>query len=141
MKQWHPALALAPLVGLAIPFLPHFLTQGVDTDLSGRLGLAGGVSAGTFAVLFVAGFLTSLTPCVYPLIPITVSVFGARQAERRTRSIALSATYVGGIAVTYSALGLFAALSGKAFGAFLSSPAVIALLSLFLVPPSPTPFP
>src|SRR5260370_40341685 len=128
MKMRIPHIALALLVGLAIPFLPHLLTQGVETDLSGRLGLAGGVTAGTFAVLFVAGVLTSLTPCVYPLIPITVSVFGARQAERRMRSVALSATYVGGIAVTYSALGLFAALSGKAFGAFLSSPAVIPLL-------------
>ncbi len=133
MKKWIPHLALALLVGLAIPFLPHLLTQGVDTDLSGRLGLAGGVSAGTFAVLFVAGFLTSLTPCVYPLIPITVSVFGARQAEHRGRSALLSGTYVGGIALTYSALGLFAALSGKAFGSALSSPPVIALLAFFLL--------
>jgi|SRR5216684_4214444 thiol:disulfide interchange protein DsbD len=133
MKKWIPHLALALLVGLAIPFLPHLLTQGVETDLSGRLGLAGGVTAGTFAVLFVAGVLTSLTPCVYPLIPITVSVFGARQAEHRGRSALLSGTYVGGIALTYSALGLFAALSGKAFGSALSSPPVIALLALFLL--------
>ena len=70
---------------------------------------------------------------MYPLIPITVSLFGARQAEHRARSAALSATYVGGIAATYSALGLFAALSGKAFGSILSSPAVVAVLALLLV--------
>ena len=133
MKKWIPHLALALLVGLAIPFLPHLLTQGVETDLSGRLGLAGGVTAGTFAVLFVAGILTSLTPCVYPLIPITVSVFGARQAQHRGRSALLSGTYVAGIALTYSALGLFAALSGRAFGSALSSPPVIALLAFFLL--------
>ena len=135
MKKWTYRLALALLVGLALPFLPSLLTQGVGpgADLSSRLGLAGGVSVGTFAILFVAGVLTSLTPCVYPLIPITVGVFGARQSERRARSVLLSATYVGGIAAMYSALGLFAALSGKAFGSFLSSPLVIAVLAVFLV--------
>ena len=124
---------LALAVGLALPFLPVLLTHGVNTDLSARLGLGGAVGLGTFAILFLAGVLTSLTPCVYTLIPITVSVFGARQPEHRARSIGLSATYVGGIALTYSALGLFAALSGKAFGSALSSPVVITVLAVFLV--------
>src|SRR6266850_2444802 len=97
------------------------------------LGLAGGVSVGTFAVLFLGGVLTSLTPCVYPLIPITVGIFGAGQAQHRSRSVALSATYVAGIAAMYSALGVFAALSGKAFGTVLSSPAVVVLLAVFLL--------
>ena len=133
MRNWPSRLALALLVGLALPFLPVLLTQGVNADVSSRLGLAGGVSAGSFAVLFVAGVLTSLTPCVYPLIPITVSIFGARQAEHRARSVGLSATYVAGIAATYSALGLFAAFSGKAFGSVLASPWVIAGLAVLLV--------
>ena len=113
MKKWLPRLLLALAVGILLPVLPALLTQGVGNgaDLSGRVGLAGGVSAATFAVLFLGGFLTSLTPCVYPLIPITVGIFGARQAEKRARSVALSATYVGGIAAMYSGLGLFAALS------------------------------
>src|SRR4051794_30781909 len=99
-KSWVYRVFFALLVAFALPFLPGLLTQGVGgADLSGRLGLAGGVSAATFGILFAAGVLTSLTPCVYPLIPITVSVFGARQVEHRARSIALSATYVGGIAV------------------------------------------
>jgi thioredoxin:protein disulfide reductase len=134
MKRWVPRLVLALAVGLALPFLPLLLTQSVGpgADLSSRLGLGAGVTAATFAVLFVGGFLTSLTPCVYPLIPITVSVFGARQAEHRGRSAALSATYVGGIAAMYSGLGLFAALSGKAFGTVLSSPAVVVVLAVFL---------
>jgi thioredoxin:protein disulfide reductase len=132
-KRLLPRLALALAAGLAIPFLPGFLTQGVTSDLAGRLGLAGGVSAGTFVILFLGGVLTSLTPCVYPLIPITVGIFGARQTERRARSVLLSATYVGGIAAMYSGLGLFAALSGKAFGSVLSSPWVIAVLAFFLM--------
>src|SRR5262249_9118798 len=58
---------------------------------------------------------------------------GARQAQHRARSIALSGTYVAGIAAMYSVLGLVAALSGKAFGTVLSSPAVVILLAVFLL--------
>ena len=135
MKKWASRLVLALSVGLALPLLPGVLTQGVGpgADLSGRLGLSAGVSAGTFGILFLGGVLTSLTPCVYPLIPITVGIFGARQAERRIRSIVLSATYVGGIAAMYSALGLAAALSGKAFGSILSSPTVVVVLAALLI--------
>src|SRR5438309_945643 len=135
MRKWVPRLVLALAIGVALPFLPPFWTRSVGPAAGGAggLGLSAGVSVGTFAALFFGGILTSLTPCVYPLIPITVSIFGARQAEHRGRSVALSATYVAGIAAMFSALGLFAALSGKAFGAFLSSPAVIAVLATFMV--------
>src|SRR5713226_3530035 len=134
-RKWGVPIVLALGAAALLVGLPGLLTRSVgpDADLSGRLGLAGGVGAVTFAVLFLAGVLTSLTPCVYPLIPITVSVFGARQADHRARSVALSATYVGGIAMTYSVLGVFAALSGKAFGSALSSPWVVGVLSVFLV--------
>src|SRR5262245_43044655 len=133
-KKWVVRIALALAAAAVLAGLPGLLTRGVgpDADLSGKLGLGSGVGVVTFAVLFLAGVLTSLTPCVYPLIPITVSVFGARQVEHRTRSLALSATYVAGIAVTYSALGVFAALSGKAFGSALASPWVVAVLAVFL---------
>src|SRR5439155_8924342 len=135
MTKWVPRLVLALAIGVALPFLPTFLTQSVGPAASGDggLGLSAGVSAGTFAALFLGGVLTSLTPCVYPLIPITVSVFGARQAEQRARSVGLSATYVAGIAAMYSTLGVVAAFSGKAFGSVLSSPWVIALIALFLL--------
>jgi thiol:disulfide interchange protein DsbD len=120
--------------GSLLLLLPHALTQGVHgPDLSSRLGLAGGVGPGTFVLLFAAGLLTSLTPCVYPLIPITVGVFGARRTDRRARSVALSATYVAGIAVMYSALGVSAALSGKAFGAALANPWVVGALAAFFL--------
>src|SRR5438309_1737693 len=135
MRKWVPRLVLALAIGVALPFLPPFWTRSVGPAAGGAggLGLSAGVSVGTFAALFFGGILTSLTPCVYPLIPITVSIFGARQAEHRGRSVALSATYVSGIAAMFSALGLFAALSGKAFGTFLSSPAVIVVLATFMV--------
>src|SRR5439155_12256143 len=134
-RKWIVRLTLAAAAAGLVVVLPSLLTQGIGpgADLSGKLGLGSGVGAVTFAVLFLAGVLTSLTPCVYPLIPITVSVFGARETQHRGRSVALSATYVAGIAVTYSVLGVFAALSGKAFGSVLSSPWVVAVLPVFLL--------
>src|SRR5438445_4290623 len=134
-RKWIVRLTLAAAAAGLVVVLPSLLTQGIGpgADLSGKLGLGSGVGAVTFAVLFLAGVLTSLTPCVYPLIPITVSVFGARETQHRGRSVALSATYVAGIAVTYSVLGVVAALSGRAFGSALSSPLAVGLLAVFLL--------
>ena len=84
----------------------------------------------TLASLFGAGVLTSLTPCVYPLIPITVSVFGARAARGKLHAFALSVTYALGIAFTYTILGVVAALSGAAFGSYLGSPVVIGIIAV-----------
>ncbi|NRD68838.1 hypothetical protein HRD49_44705, partial [Corallococcus exiguus] len=77
--------------------------------------------------------LTALTPCVYPLIPITVSVFGARKAEARGRSLALTTSYIVGMGVVFSALGVLAAKTGQAFGSMLGSPVVVLGLALFLL--------
>lgn len=88
----------------------------------------------TLVVLFVAGLALNLTPCVFPMIPITVGFFAMQSDGRRSRRFALSALYVLGIVVTYSALGVLAALSGKLFGAWLQHPAVlIALAGVMLV--------
>ena len=65
---------------------------------------------------FLAGVLTSFTPCIYPLIPITVGIIGAKSSQTRKRGFILSLMYVLGLALVYAALGAFAALSGKLFG-------------------------
>jgi thiol:disulfide interchange protein DsbD len=65
---------------------------------------------------FLAGLLTAATPCVYPMIGITVSVFGARK-ETRSRAMVLSTAFVHGLAALFVPLGLFAALSGRVAGA------------------------
>jgi thioredoxin:protein disulfide reductase len=84
-----------------------------------------------YASVFVGGFLTSLTPCVYPLIPITVSLFGARdEKSSRGRALALAAAYVGGIGAMYSGLGLFSALAGRAFGSYMASPWVMVPIAI-----------
>jgi thioredoxin:protein disulfide reductase len=75
-----------------------------------------------FATVFVGGFLTSLTPCVYPLIPITVSLFGGRgENVSRGRAMMLASSYVAGIGVMYASLGIFSALAGRAFGTFMAN--------------------
>jgi thiol:disulfide interchange protein DsbD len=87
-----------------------------------------------YASVFVGGFLTSLTPCVYPLIPITVSLFGARGDDvPRRRAIALASLYVAGIGVMYAALGVGSALAGRAFGTFMANPWVMAPIAVLFV--------
>src|SRR3954447_14520286 len=84
-----------------------------------------------FATVFVGGFLTSLTPCVYPMISITVSLFGARGDNvSRSRAMALAATYVGGIGAMYTGLGVSFALAGRAFGTFMASPYVMVPIAI-----------
>ncbi len=71
---------------------------------------------------YLGGVLTSFTPCVYPLIPITVTYIGARGTGSKWKGFFLCLTHVLGISVTYSALGAFAALSGGFFGDISTSP-------------------
>lgn len=125
-------VAAAAFAGVA--FLPDVVSRGMagaSSDL--RLGslLAEG-SLLAFGVAFAGGLLTSLTPCVYPLIPITVSIFGARSARSRRQAAAVSALYVLGIASMYSALGVGAALTGKAFGSVMQSPWAVGLVAAVL---------
>jgi cytochrome c-type biogenesis protein len=75
-------------------------------------------------LLFAAGLATSLTPCVYPMIPITAGILGGAGAAgiSRRRTAVLTAAYVGGLALVYSLLGLLAGLTGSLFGTVASSP-------------------
>jgi thioredoxin:protein disulfide reductase len=82
-----------------------------------------------FLLVFFFGFLTSLTPCVYPLIPITLAVIGARSAKKSTAFI-ISFVYVFGIAITYAVLGVVAAQTGALFGQALSYPPVVIAFSV-----------
>ncbi len=119
---------LAGLTFAAVAFLPDVLAGAGSTGPATDLGLAGLLARGSwlaYAAAFAGGVLTSLTPCVYPLIPITVSIFGARRSASRAQAAALSGLYVLGIAAMYSALGVGAALTGKAFGSVLQNPWVI----------------
>lgn len=87
-----------------------------------------------FLGIFFFGMGASLTPCVYPMIPITMAIIGAKGGGK-ARGFALSLCLVLGMAVTYTVLGVVAAKSGATFGAFAQRPAflipVSALFALF----------
>jgi thiol:disulfide interchange protein DsbD len=104
----------ASSVFLALMALPWVAYAG-DSDLFTRSLNAYGWFAALLAA-FLVGLATAATPCVYPMIAITVSVFGARN-ESRGRAMALSTAFVAGIASMFVPLGLAAGLSGSVAGA------------------------
>ncbi len=87
----------------------------------------------TLALVFLGGLALNLTPCVYPLIPITISYFGGQAGEKKGSLLTHAIVYVLGMAVTYSVLGVIAALTGSLFGAALQNPYVLIVLAAILV--------
>lgn len=82
---------------------------------------------------FVTGVLLSFSPCTYPMIPITVSIF-AGQERSVGRGFFLSLVYVGSMAVVYGIMGLVVSLVGGVFGSWLAStPVVIGIAAVFVV--------
>lgn len=103
---------------------------------TGNSGFAAAAQKGIVPLLllcFVAGLGVSFTPCVLPMVPITMGLIGARGAGSRLQAISLSATYVFGLAVVYTALGLFAGVTGALFGSWLQSPVVVFGIAGFFV--------
>jgi len=94
--------------------------------------LAAGSLAAVFGV-FAAGVVTSFTPCVYPVYPVTITFIGGSAGGNRRRAFALSLVYVLGLAAVYAALGVTAALLGKRFGSAWQSPRVFAPVGLLLI--------
>ena len=96
-------------------------------------GLAGKSLPLLLGLVFVSGLALNLTPCVYPLIPITLGFFSRQSGGRAGGTFGLAVVYVLGMSVTYSALGVFAALSGSLFGAWLQKPAVLVGIAAIVV--------
>ena len=116
-------------------------TSGGSSDF--EKAMSGGILS-AIVFMLVAGFLTSLTPCIYPMIPITLAILGA--SDRRSgvraanaaprsklRGFFLSIFYVLGIATTYSILGVTAASTGALFGSALSNIWVVSALGILFV--------
>ena len=113
----------------------EFGTSSSSTVEEGTLAraLSGGRVWLAFLLVFAGGILTSLTPCVYPLIPITVSIFGANESAGFLKSFLLSVVYVIGIVVTYSILGVAVASTGAVFGQIMANPWVVGFIAVILV--------
>ena len=88
---------------------------------------------GGIALAFGGGVLASLSPCLYPMIPITVSIIGGSGETTRRGRFALALVYVAGLATVYSMLGLLAGLTGTLFGAVSTSPWLSLLMANMLI--------
>jgi len=103
------------------------LAQSLQGSLnSGQLWFA-------VVVAFLGGLLTSFTPCVYPLIPITIRYFGGASGQGRRRATIRATAYVLGMVALYATIGTVTAASKAVFGSLLASPFLTAGLALFCV--------
>jgi len=102
-------------------------TQTLETRFSSALEQG---SLLAFLLVFIAGILASFTPCVYPVIPITIGYIGGRAAGKRLKGFILSVFLTLGIALVYSTLGIIAAATGSVFGSFTQKAAVIIAIAV-----------
>ncbi|MCC7539315.1 MAG: thioredoxin family protein [Deltaproteobacteria bacterium] len=116
------AIAMA-LARLTWPSGGSVLQGSFQDAMASSLWLGLGVS-------WLAGVGTSLTPCVYPMIVVTVSVFGAREAKTRLSAAMLSTMFVLGIACMFTPMGLIAGAAGGQFGTWLANPFVVGGIAL-----------
>ena len=107
------------------------VAEGGGKDIAGRVADAlkkGSITA--LLLVFLGGLLTSFTPCIYPMIPITIAVIGAQASGKKLSGFVLSLFYVLGIGVTFSSLGMIAAKTGSLFGSAMNHPALKVLIAV-----------
>lgn len=106
-------------------------TQQSDIEkLINKYGFWGYIFA--LGLAFVTGLLLSFSPCTYPMIPITVSIF-AGQERSIGRGFVLSLLYVGTMAIVYGIMGLIVSIVGGVFGAWLASPPVVIGIAVIFI--------
>ncbi|HEX7252420.1 MAG TPA: cytochrome c biogenesis protein CcdA [Thermoanaerobaculia bacterium] len=129
------ASAAGPVGGGAVPLAqaPAASTSapGASNDFGDLLARRG--LAVALLIVFGWGLALNLTPCVYPVIPLTIGFFGGQTPGNSGRTFRLASLYVLGMATMYSALGVIAALSGRLFGVALQSPWVLGGIAAVLV--------
>lgn len=86
-----------------------------------------------FIAMYILGLGLTLTPCVYPIIPITIGFFGAQSGGRWTKQLLVAGVFGVGIAISYAAVGTFAALSGSLMGAALQNIWVLVALATICI--------
>jgi thiol:disulfide interchange protein DsbD len=114
-----------------VPAIAPKQAAKIATATSGDFGDQGILV--TLVLVFLGGLALNLTPCVYPMIPITISYFGGQAQGKKGSLIAHSSLYVIGMAVTYSILGVIAAMTGGLFGAALQYPPVLIGIALVMI--------
>jgi thiol:disulfide interchange protein DsbD len=141
-KKAEVVISTTPAAAAAAPTGAFTPLSAAPKGVQPKASLFGSDIAATFSsrglpltlfAIFILGLALNLTPCVYPLIPITIGYFSSQSGGSRGQRVALSSLYVIGIAITYSALGVFSALSGRIFGAWLQLPAVLIFFALLML--------
>ena len=123
--QWHAS-------GLPVDSSPAGLSEQSLAPRQSR-PLQGWAMIWTLLGIFAGGIALNLTPCIYPLIPITVSYFGGQTSRSLKKLMTHTACYIGGLATTNSVLGVIAALTGGMLGSLLQNPIVLALVAAVLI--------
>jgi len=85
-----------------------------------------------YLLVFGAGALVSFSPCVYPLLPVSIGIIGAKSGSK-LKGFLSSLVYVSGIAITYSVLGLIASLTGMLFGKISTHPVTNIVVGLIFI--------
>jgi len=114
-----------------INFEDEITSENDDDSIAGTLESSGLLLSLIF--VFLGGLALNLTPCVYPLIPITVGYFGGQSEGRTGKLFVLGLVYVLGMSITYSIVGVVTSLSGAVFGSLLQSPIVILGIAAILI--------
>jgi thiol:disulfide interchange protein DsbD len=123
--QWHAK-------GLPVDSSPAGLSEASLVPQQSR-PLEGWAMIWTLLGIFAGGIALNLTPCIYPLIPITVSYFGGRSGQNQGRLLIHGICYIVGLAITNSVLGVIAALSGGMLGSLMQQPIVLVLVATVLI--------
>ena len=106
------------------------LEQFANTLVSNQLTHLSFVSIG---VIFIAGLLTSLTPCMLSMLPITIGYIGGYEAKSRLQAAAQSTWFALGLATTLAGLGIIAATVGKVYGQIgIGLPIIISILAILM---------
>src|SRR5208337_5410836 len=138
--------SVSTTVALAAPGAAAGALEGIGTAGAKRGGIGGGDDSGGavadifanhgwllgFLAVFLGGLALNLTPCVYPLIGVTIAYFGSQGGGHR-RVMFLATVFVLGIALMFSTLGVAVAMSGGLCGAAMRNPFVLVGLSMMLL--------
>ncbi len=116
----------APVPAASRPTLVQRVTALIGGGPGRSLPLA-------LAGVFLLGFLTSLTPCVYPVIPLVMGFIGSFSGGSKRRGFTLSLVFVLGLAIVYSVLGVVAAMGGAMLGVSFQNPWVVSVIAAVFI--------
>ena len=131
--------AAEPAPSVSVPEPKNDAPAPTDVKPVSAAAPAGGIDFGNkglpliFLLVFLGGLALNLTPCIYPLIPITISYFGGQAEGKKGGAVLHSFVYVFGMAMTYSILGVVAAFTGSLFGVALTYPPVLVAIALIML--------